>query len=162
MLMRSMTSAAGCTGSYSANRWHRFSESIWLLATNPKILWKRRGRGAELQRDPLQTAPAPIPLHPLLGPHPSHVCWEGKRPGEAFWQHCVLQQGEEEPRCCLCLGGQGPGGVPSGGTELSPSPPLCCQVRAPTHPHFSHPRFQVRVLHQGQALTWRICSTSAT
>lgn len=105
LVMRSMMSAADCTGSYSANRWHRFSESVWLLATNPKILWKRRGRGAELQREPLQTAPAPIPLHPLLGPRPSHVCWEGKRPGEAFWQCCVLQRGEEEPRCCLCPGG---------------------------------------------------------
>lgn len=141
LVMRSMMSAADCTGSYSANRWHRFSESVWLLATNPKILWKRRGRGAELQREPLQTAPAPIPLHPLLGPRPSHVCWEGKRPGEAFWQCCVLQRGEEEPRCCLCPGGGGRGrpGVPSGGTRLSPSPPLSSEVGAPTRPHLIPP-----------------------
>lgn len=44
LLTRSITSDAGCTGSYSANRWHRFSESVWFLATNPKILGKRRGR----------------------------------------------------------------------------------------------------------------------
>lgn len=36
---RLMTWEAGWTGSYSANRWHTFScDSVWLLATNPKIL----------------------------------------------------------------------------------------------------------------------------
>lgn len=65
---RLMTCEAGWTASYSAKRWHTFScDSVWFLATNPKILvgqgspseeWGpgRPGRGAQ----PIQ--PSSLPL----------------------------------------------------------------------------------------------------
>ena len=45
---RLMTCEAGWSVSYSAKRWHTFSwDSVWLLATNPKILMGEESLGEE-------------------------------------------------------------------------------------------------------------------
>lgn len=67
---RLMTCEAGWSVSYSAKRWHTFSwDSVWLLATNPKILMGEESQGEESPGRQetgswgTQPFPSPAPCH---------------------------------------------------------------------------------------------------
>ena len=111
---RLMTCEAGCSVSYSAKRWHTFSwDSVWLLATNPKILMGEESWGEESpgrhETGSWGTQPFPSPAPPS---HPSptqHLVMSSSLQPHAL-QHARLPCPSPTPRAysnsCTGSGGR--------------------------------------------------------
>lgn len=178
-----MTCETGWTVSYSAKRWHTFScDSVWLLATNPKILvgegslhegQDQVGEGNSAHSAPPcpfsnQVAPAPhyhgrgyVPASPLgLGdPRVQDLSFPHFEWGSLNRASVSLIRVR---KARMCLGHQ------TGASPQMKAPPPCqaggfLRTRAQLLPHVAS-----RALPQGdcpggwEGLTRRACGTSAT